>query len=164
MEPLTQPLKKQNSRNRKLFEIVWWLLTGIIAILVISPIYNTSRTFPYFYINIIFIVAFITLFRYVFFLRYTFLARKKYLKIILVFVSIPLVFYLISNLNEFITETDAFSLEHHFSHLGASEMHSMIKYVRSQMLFFGVASIAAGILFPFRLISSLWRQRNRGTV
>jgi hypothetical protein len=41
---------------------------------------------------------------------------------------------------------------------------SMIAYIRNQMFFFGMGSILSCVLLPFRLILSIWRGRNRGTV
>jgi len=32
------------------------------------------------------------------------------------------------------------------------------------MIFFGVGGIITGIILPFRMIISLWRMRNKGTV
>jgi hypothetical protein len=83
---------------------------------------------------------------------------------VLVFLSIPIIFNLINNLNYFVTYLDEFSYEAFLGHLGANTRNSLETYIKSEMLLFSVGSIIAAILFPFRLIVSLWRQRNRGTV
>ena len=37
-------------------------------------------------------------------------------------------------------------------------------YIKSQMNFFGAASLVVTVILPFRLLLSVWRNRNRGTV
>jgi hypothetical protein len=49
-------------------------------------------------------------------------------------------------------------------HLHVNEQTRIINYIKNEMVFFGVASIIAGIALPLRMIVSLWRMRNRGTV
>jgi hypothetical protein len=50
------------------------------------------------------------------------------------------------------------------THLHVTKQTSVINYIKSEMIFFGVASIIAGLILPIRMIVSLWRMRNRGTV
>jgi hypothetical protein len=40
----------------------------------------------------------------------------------------------------------------------------MTQYIRSEFLFFGVGSVIVSILLPFRMIISVWRTKNKGTV
>jgi hypothetical protein len=49
-------------------------------------------------------------------------------------------------------------------HLHVKEQTRMMHYIKSEMIFFGVGAIIAGFILPFRMVISLWRVRNRGTV
>ncbi|MEL7121637.1 MAG: hypothetical protein AAFO07_19470, partial [Bacteroidota bacterium] len=42
--------------------------------------------------------------------------------------------------------------------------NGLLSYIRNEMFFFGVGSIASCVIFPFRLVLSVWRGRNRGTI
>jgi hypothetical protein len=145
-------------------EALWWVATLLATLLILFPILHQTNVYPFTVINSISIIAFITLFRYTFFFKYTLIARRQYLKLVLVFLSIPIIFNLINNLNFFITYLDEFSHEAFLGHLNATTRSNLETYIKSEMLLFSVGSIVAAILFPFRLIVSIWRQRNKDTV
>ncbi len=143
-------------------EIIWWIITLAIMTGILWPIRANIPGFPFFRMNAIFIVVFITLTRYTFLLPYTFLTHLQWLKITLVFLSIPAVFLLIQEVNFFqifLDERGPGAL------VGAShyeEQRKWIMYVRTEYLLFGVGSVIAGVLFPVRLIVSVWRRWNLG--
>lgn len=151
-------------KHKVLLEIIWWLATALLCLLILFPIFQKTNRYPFTLINVIFVAVFVTLFRYTFLLRYTWIARFQYVKIALVFLSIPLIFNLVNNLNYFITHLDEFSSEHYFGHLESKTRENIETYMRSEMLLFGVGSIITAIIFPFRMIISVWRLRNKGTV
>lgn len=157
-------IKSTFDSHKIVLEASWWGATILLTLLILFPILQKTNAYPFTVINSLAIIAFITFFRYTFFLKYTYLAHRKYLKIVLIFLSIPIVFNLINNLNFFVTYLDEFSHEGFLGHLNANTRGGLETYIRSEMLLFSVGSIVAAILFPFRLIVSLWRQRNRGTV
>ncbi|NND32701.1 MAG: hypothetical protein HKN76_08935 [Saprospiraceae bacterium] len=144
--------------------MVWWIATILLTLLILFPILQKTNRYPFTTINVIYTFTFVTIFRYVFFFKYTLIARKQYLKLTLIFLSIPFIFNLVSNLNYFITYLDEFSSESFLGHLSPDSRSNLETYIRSEMLLFGVGSIVAAILFPFRLLVSIWRQKNRGTV
>ena len=150
--------------HKVILELTWWIATILFTLLILFPILQKTNQYPFTFINAVYTITFITICRYIFFLKYTFLARKQYLKLTLVFLSIPFIFTLISNLNYFITYIDDFSHESFLGHLNSDSRTNLETYIRSEMLLFGIGSIVASILFPFRLIISIWRQKNRGTV
>jgi len=39
-----------------------------------------------------------------------------------------------------------------------------INYIKHEMIFFGMGSLITGVLLPIRMVRSLWRMRNTGTV
>ncbi len=102
--------------------------------------------------------------RYIFFLRYTFIAYSQYVKIALIFVSVPLIFNLINNLNYFITYIDDQTYDSFLGHLDRKRYDELGTYIKTQMLLFGVGSTISAIFFPIRMIISIWRVKNRNSV
>ncbi len=147
-----------------LLEIVWWLITLAVVCLVLFPILQATDHFPFLAINAIYVATFITLARYLFLLKYSLWGRYQYLKLVLIFLSIPFIFYLINQLNIFMGFLDEETLEASLGHLPPEQQASLERYIRSEIIFFGVSSVITAIFLPFRLLKSIWRQRNRGTV
>jgi len=145
-------------------EIVWWIFTAVATLLVLYPILSSVGHYPFLTTNIVYVVTFITLSRYVFLLRHTFLAYRQSLKVILFFLCVPLVFFLVQELNAFQTFLDEEGPGAVLGNLPHRKRDNLIKYVQSEMLLFGTGSIISGVLFPLRLLVSVWRYRNRGTV
>ena len=81
--------------RKALLEILFWAFTVVVAIAVLLPIVNEVEGYPFLFINIVYIVTAITVTRYLFLLPHTFLARLQPLKVILVFLCLPFVFYLV---------------------------------------------------------------------
>jgi hypothetical protein len=145
-------------------ELLWWIVTGIILLGVLFPIYNSGADFPFWKINIIFIVVFITLTRYLFLLKHTFLGYIQWAKVVVLFLCIPLIIFLIGEMHTFQQYIDEIGLDDIFAHLSLKGQVGMVNYVRSEMLLFGVGAIIAAVLTPFRMLISFWRLHNRGTV
>ena len=150
--------------NRKaLLEILFWAFTALVAAIVLLPIINEVEGYPFYFINVVYIVTAITVTRYLFLLPHTFLAHRQVLKIALVFLCIPFVFYLIQELNHFQVFIDEEGLDALVGNLPYRRRNNMVDYIRSQMILFATGSIISSVAFPFRLIVSVWRTRNRGT-
>jgi hypothetical protein len=145
-------------------ELLFWIFTAAVALAVLLPILTALDDYPFLFINSLYIVAAITLTRYIFLLPFTFLARRQALKVIFFFLFIPFVFYLVQELNYFQVYLDEQGWDALVGQLAYERRNSMITYIRSQMLLFGVASIIGGVALPLRLIVSVWRYRNRGEV
>ncbi|MCH2085417.1 MAG: hypothetical protein MK226_23745 [Saprospiraceae bacterium] len=150
-----------NTSKLKLgFELLWWVLTLIILVVVLLPVYFSTIGYPFWNTNIIFIISFITLTRYIFLLKHTFLARQQLIKVILFFLCFPFAFYLIQEINSFQTFLDEEGATAIVGNIPNAA--NMMIYVRSELLLFGVGSIIASLIFPFRIILSVWRNRNTG--
>lgn len=152
-----------NSSNSKMLqlELLWWLTTLLIALLVLLPVALKLPNYPFWTINLLYIATFITTTRYIFLLSSTFLARRLWWKLAIIFLSIPFVFYLIQELNGFQTYLDEQGVEAVVGVLPFQEQQGMYQYVRNEMLLFGTGAIVGSVIFPFRLIISIWRVRNR---
>ncbi|MCB0559439.1 MAG: hypothetical protein H6573_21765 [Lewinellaceae bacterium] len=150
--------------RKALLEILFWAFTVVVAIAVLLPIVNEVEGYPFLFINIVYIVTAITVTRYLFLLPHTFLARLQPLKVILVFLCLPFVFYLVQELNNFQVFIDEKGLDALVGDLPYARRNNMVDYIRSEMLLFGTGSIISSVSFPFRLLVSVWRTRNWGTV
>jgi len=145
-------------------ELYFWILTAVVATGVLLPILTRLPDYPFFFANIVYIVVAITMTRYLFLLRHTFLARQQTLKVVLFFLFIPLVFYLVQELNYFQTFLDEEGPEAIVGRLPFDQRESMLTYIRSEMILFGVASVISTVVLGFRLLLSVWLLRNRGKV
>lgn len=145
-------------------EIVWWVVTAIAAWAVLYPIRKAMHVWPFEWWNAVFVVVLITLTRYIFLLQHTFLARKQTLKVILLLLMIPLTFLLVSGLNSFMVFIEEHTWDPLTGHLPPADKKAIENYIWTQMLFFGAGSIIAAPVFAGRLMLSIWRTHNRGTV
>ena len=156
-------MEKKSSLSLKL-ELIWWVFTAILAAGVLYPIIKKLPNYPFLVINIIFVIVFITFTRYIFLLKHTFLARQQVIKIGMVLVSILIIAYLINGIHNFQTFIDEQGVDALVGDLPNTQKDSMARYIRAELLFFGVGSIVAAVILPIRLIISVWRVRNRNTV
>jgi hypothetical protein len=154
------PLQKQKS----VLELLWWIFTGLVIVIVLFPIWENVPKYPFFIQNAFFIVALITFSRYIFLLPITFIARMKWIKVFIIAAAVLFFFVMSTALSDFRNFLDEKGLQTLVSHLHVTEQTRLIHYMKNEMIFFGVGSIIAGIILPMRMITSLWRMRNKGTV
>ena len=147
-----------------LLELLWWTVTVIVVVASQYPIHKAMHVWPYEVWNIVFIVVLITLARYTFLLKHTFLARQQVIKTVLIQLMFPLIFILIDGLNDFLTFIEEKTWDPLTGHLPAADKKSIEQYIWAEMLFFGAGSIISVPVFAARLLLSIWRTHNRGTV
>lgn len=161
-------LVKMDNQQQSLFlklELLWWIITAIIVMSVLYPIYSkVGNNYPFYFANILFIVVFITFTRLIFLLPYSFLANWEKIKIAFITITPILLFFLINELNYFQTFLDEKGVENFLAKMSIPEQETMRRYVTAEMLLFGVGSIITSVILPIRLLKSIWRARNRGTV
>ena len=151
--------------NKSALEIIWWIATLVIVLLVLLPVLSYIGDKYLFYTpNIFFIILFITFTRYIFLLKHTFLANLKLIKLILVFLPIPLFFYAVDSLFNFQDFIDKGAHIEMMSHLVPDTAMNVAKYIKYQFIFFGTGSILVIFLLPIRMIISIWRGLNKGTI
>jgi hypothetical protein len=141
-------------------ELIWWLITLILAVLLLFPILSKIPDYPFWPVNLVFIVVFVSFTRYIFLLRYTFLPPYQRLKIAIALMCIPLIFILVQEINRFQTFLDEQGYEALVGGMPRAEQLPMVEYIRSEMLLFGVGSVIASVLLAVRLIISVWRRHN----
>ncbi|HOY06896.1 MAG TPA: hypothetical protein PLO67_15910 [Saprospiraceae bacterium] len=143
-------------------ELVWWAITAIVVYAVLYPIHQAMQVWPFQAWNIGFIIALITLSRYIFLLPHTFIANRQVLKIGLLLLMFPLTFAFISGLNGFMTYVEEHTWDDLTGHLPGKSKLATESYIWSEMLFFGSGCIIAAPVFAARLMRSIWTTRNRG--
>jgi len=72
--------------------------------------------------------------------------------------------YLVDNVYDFQAYVDEEGLYSLLEKFPVEKQKSLGSYMKTQMIFFWTAAVISAILLPIRMIVSLWRQRNRGTV
>jgi len=141
-------------------ELIWWAVTALIVVGVLLPIYQSTVDYPFWGINILFIVAAVTLTRMIFLTKFTFLADRKYLKFVLILIAAPIVFFFIEQLVGFQSYLDEIGLDDVLKNLRTEDQESMLNYIRNEMIFFGTAAIISMIVFPIKMVKSIWRNFN----
>jgi len=143
-------------------ELIFWIVTAIIAAAVLYPIISVTENYLFLVPNIIFIVVLVTCTRYIFLLQHTWLAKLQVVKTALIFGSIWAVFLLIEQLGKFQSFIDEEGPEALVGEMPLDQMASIVGYIKSEMLFFGVGSIIAVVILAGRLMKSIWNYRNLG--
>lgn len=149
-----------------LFEFVWWLITALVIYMVLAPIYAQLATYPFLVENIVFIVVFITLTRYVFLLKSSFFSHLLPFKLFLLFGCLPLVVYLFScmyGFQVFLNESGSEGFIPYIYDMNTSpeQIEQVFVYFRREMIFFATGSIIITFITPIRLVISVWRVYNK---
>jgi len=145
-------------------ELIWWLVTAVLVAAILYPILKYTENYPFLTLNIIYIIVFITLSRYIFLLKYTVLANAQLIKVAIILLSVPIIAYLINGINFFQTYIDENGMDSFLSPTSSLSQEQIGSFIRNELILFGVGSVIAAIVLPFRLVISLWRWKNRGTV
>ncbi len=141
-------------------ELVWWLITAIIVAIILGPILYKLPDYQFLWPNLVFILVMVTFTRYIFFLKYTFLATWRNIKVAIIFLCIFIAFLLVQEINLFQTFLDENGVEAIVGSLPRTEQGSMMKFIKSEMLLFGVGAVITCGVLPLRLVVSIWRRWN----
>jgi len=145
-------------------EVIWWIATFVVLFMVMRPITGQIYGYTFRTGNIFLVITTITCGRYLFLLPHTLIAKLQWIKLILMFLCIPVLFYSIRQLSQFHTFADNLGIQSIVRHLPDSRQQGIIRYIRTEMIVFGVGSIVGSVGLAVRLLISIWRYRNRGTV
>ncbi|MEM6723757.1 MAG: hypothetical protein AAF598_06940 [Bacteroidota bacterium] len=151
-------------------ELFWWIFTALAVVFILFPIWRVFDHYPFLVPNLLFIIGFITYTRYTFLLKHTWLAKLKYVKGGLVFISVPVIFLTIEalhGLQVFIDEQGPEALfvsEYLREPLSPARQRSMLIYIRREFFITGIGLVVAAAAFPLRMLISIWRQINTDKV
>jgi len=152
------------------FSIISWIISIIIAVIVITPIYSQIGENYDFYFeniafeNIAFVLIFLTFIRYIFLTKYHWFSHTDWVKVFFVFVVIPILLYVVDNLWDFQRFMDEDGLTSIMEDLSADNQTALSKYIKTEMTFFWAGAFVSSIVLPLRMINSMWRVRHRGKV
>ncbi|MGB3547260.1 MAG: hypothetical protein WBA17_09815 [Saprospiraceae bacterium] len=155
-------MKATNPDARRFtLEIIWLIFTALLIVLLLLPVHLYLPAFPYLLPNAVAIFSAITLTRYLFQLDISWLGNRQGAKIVLVFLLLPLVFYLVQYINYFQLFFDERGPDVLIADLEPVWGKSLDDYLKTEFLFFSVWAVIAGAILPVRLIMHIWKQRNR---
>lgn len=150
-------------KDKVLFEVVWWIITAVILSVVMFPIWKDFPQFPFNITNIIYVVCFITFTRYAFFLKHTFMATWQNGKIAFVLCVFAISGILMVQLQDFNVWYDNGDPDILLKTVKKEHVRpNLLEYIRTEYLFFAVASSISAFLLAGRLLVSVWRLKNRG--
>ena len=92
------------------------------------------------------------------------MANAHLVKVAIILLSVPIIAYLIGGINFFQTYIDENGMDSFLSSNSVLSEEQIGSFIRNELILFGVGSVIAAIVLPFRLVISLWRWKNRGTV
>ena len=145
---------------RRRLEGIWWVFTLILTIAVMAPIFINQIPYPFYFQNILMIAVFVTVSRYAFLYKHTWLKDQRWIMRIFIGGSVFLIFVLATSMIDFRNYMDEVGLQEVVKGLSSEKQFKLIKYIQSEVLFFGTGSILGVIALDLRLMISLWRMRN----
>jgi len=145
-------------------EIVWLIMTAVITCLVMLPIYSMiGNSYPFYWENVLVIIIAITFCRYIFLLKYHWVSNKKWIKILFIFIPVPIFFFLIGAFYDFQAFTDEHGINSVMGAITPKDQLKLSKFIRSEMILFWSTAFLANAYMPIRMIISLYREVNKGT-
>ncbi len=164
-------LYKMNTtlRQKALVELMGIGITALIAGGILYPIFqNFVQPFPFLESNIICIVLFLTYVRYIFLLKHSWFSHIFLIKMALMLLSFPLGMWLMYQNREFLQFADSELPDSLLTLMRTdkpeTELVSIIKYIRAEYILFVTGAFLANVALFFRLLMSVWRGINRGSV
>ena len=151
--------------NNKLgVELIGLLATAVLIILVLMPIITeVGEAFPYYIENALCILLGVSFLRYIFLMKHHWLSSAKWLKIIFIFVPIPIFFFLTGFLYDFQAFSDEIGINTLMPDLSYEAQANLSRYIRTEIVLFWSAAFVSNLFMPVRMIVSLWREINKGT-
>ena len=144
----------------QLIREVLWL--GITAMLIYAVLYPVTSKIYYLYwkINVLFILIAFTYFRYSILFKSLPFLKPSWVRFFLFALNLSLFIYLASNEQRLISMADNFYLEDFgFPKVFINEVakRGLFKYLYTEIVFFGTASLITLSAFQIRLIISYWQ-------
>ena len=145
---------------RRRLEGIWWVFTLMLVLAVLAPIFVNHIPYPFYFQNVLMIAVFVTVSRYAFLYKHTWINGRRWIMRIFIGASVFLIFVLATSMIDFRNYMDEVGLQEVVKGLSSEQQFKLIKYIQSEVLFFGTGSILGVIALDLRLMISLWRIRN----
>jgi hypothetical protein len=152
--------------NKKIqLEALWWVVTAVIVSVVMFPIWKDFWDFKFNITNIVYVVCFVTFTRYAFLLKHTLIAKFLYWKVVFILCSLALCGILMVQMQDFNVWYDNGDPDILLKTVKEeSKRPALLDYIKTEFVFFAVASVISAFYLAARLLVSIWRLRNRGHV
>ncbi len=140
-------------------EFIWLSITAMLVYAILYPVISKIDYF-YWKINAVFVFVSITYFRWSISLRSLTFLHSSVLRFALFTFNIPLFFYLMYSLQKIMLKLDNFFTEDlGFPHVILFEdmKTELFKYMYTEVVLFGTASLVLILAFQVRLIISYWQ-------
>ena len=147
------------------FSLISWIISIVIAVIVMIPIYSQiGDQYGFYFENIAFILIFLTFSRWIFLTKHHWFSHTDWFKVFFVFAVIPILLYVVDNLWDFQRFMDEDGISSIMDNLSANKQSSLSKYIKAEMTFFWAGAFVASLVLPLRMLNSMWRVRHRGKV
>lgn len=140
-------------------ELLWLSITALLVVAILYPV-TSKIDYIYWKINAVFIFVSLTYFRWSVTLRSVPFLHSSVLRFALFTLNIPLFFYLLYSLQKIMLKLDNFFTED----LGFPKVilfedlkSELFKYMTTEVVLFGSASLVLILAFQVRLIISYWQ-------
>ncbi len=160
-------MNRENSAkflNPTNLEGIWWVATALVLTILLLPIYANVPNFQFYGFNALFILVFVTYTRYVFLLKYTWFAKMMWVKVVLSLICPLLILMMVDGIHQFQLFMDEKGIDVLMKDVPLQKWDSFYQYIRAEYLLFGVGSVIIAVILPIRMIISVWRYRNEGTI
>jgi hypothetical protein len=143
------------------FEILSSIFILLFAGMIMLPIYvKCGENFGFYTRNILAIVFFLSITKYLFLLEFTPYGRINWWRAGMIILSIPMFFYSMDslfNFKQFIDEEGTIAF---FKGSTDLDDYDFGKYIRYEYMFFAISALVTIAMLPFRMIISFWRTVN----
>jgi hypothetical protein len=144
-----------------LAEILFIIITVIIAYLLMTPVINNMINFNFIEVNYFCIILFLMYSRYIFLLKLTPFSHSPWIKLIFIFTSIPILFYLTDEFFDFTKMLDEEGIYSKVNTDSYDQVFIIGDYVKFEFLFFLIGAFITTIIIPIRMIISIYRVYNK---
>lgn len=150
----------QQRRNEWILELILWVITALIVLMVLMPVWTMHLKYPIIVENIFGIVLAFQVTRLLFLHPYVPYMKSVRSKVgVLLFGLLVLVFALryFSGVVYFIKDVGFYPM---FSGMEAEAVWALERYMKSQLILSYTAALLGLILLPIVLIRVIWKQYN----
>jgi len=140
------------------------MITAVVTALIMLPIYlSLGERYPFYLDNILTIILAITFIRYIFLTKHHWLAYNMWIKVVFVFLPIPILLFLLGAFYDFQSFYDEKGIHSIMDNLPLKKQSQLALYIRTEVVLFWAAAFISNIFMPFRMIISIWRKMHKGT-
>lgn len=139
-------------------ELVWWLISAVIAAAVMYPL-TSKLHYNVLWLNGAFLVIALTYFRYAILLRTTYVLRSKWVRFLLVVFNINFFVFVLRKMQGFMYIYDSFTLDAMgtpIRPLTAEEVDPLFRYFFDEINFTCVACMVLAVALTLRIIAAHW--------